>query len=191
MQITGLDLSLTGTGIARLTVAGGKHVLELATIGSAGTANATLADRAERLADLQRRIVHAATPADLVVIEGPALSRNTGHVWDRAGLWWLVVEWLAQTTDVAILTPTTLKKFATGRGNATKGDMRVAWLTRRGEDCRDDNQVDSGWLACAGAHHLGSPVLALPKTHTAALERGDWPTTPSLDRGSDLTERTA
>src|SRR4051794_16548996 len=33
----------------------------------------------------------------------------------------------------------TLKKFATGKGNATKADMRMAWFQRAGFDVRDDN----------------------------------------------------
>lgn len=195
MQITGLDLSLTGTGICRLSVTGGGHAIDMATITSTGTKNATLADRTARLADLQRRIVHAATPADLVVIEYPTLSqgRQGGHL-DRHGLWWLVVDWLTGVAPVATITASSLKKYATGRGNADKADMRVAWLQRHGDDVRDDNQVDAAFLACAGAHRLGHPVLALPKTHTVALDKGDWPdlpTTPTLAGVGDLTERTA
>ena len=111
-----------------------------------------------------------------MVIEGPAFSSASPGAWDRAGLWWLIVEHLVSTnTPVAVCPPSTLKKFATGNGRAQKADMRVAWLTRTGEDIPDDNQVDAAWLATAGTLALGRPVMQLPVHNRASLAKIDWP----------------
>ena len=48
------------------------------------------------------------------------------------------------------IAPATLKKYATGKGNATKADMRMAWFQRTGEDVRDDDAVDALWLRQIG-----------------------------------------
>lgn len=72
--------------------------------------------------------------------------------------------------------PTSLKKFATGKGNATKADMRMALFQRAGIDCRDDNQVDAWWLHQIGLHISSSlPRLVLPQTHTVALDKINIP----------------
>lgn len=179
MQITGIDLSLTATGVARLTINDRDHALQLDTITSAGTRDATYTDRARRLNDIARAVIAAALPADLVVIEGPAYGSASPSVWDRAGLWWDIVGTLnARAARVAVVAPTTLKKYATGSGAATKPDMRMALYQRAGRDVRDDNQCDAAFLAYAGADHVGAPVLDLPARNVDALNRADWPDTP-------------
>ena len=73
-------------------------------------------------------------------------------------------------TRYVTVTAATLKKFATGRGNATKPDMRMALYQRAGIDLRDDNQVDAWWLRQLGLHLLEDPErMELPQTHLAAL----------------------
>lgn len=176
MQITGLDPSLTATGIARLAIATtGQHALEATTATSSGHRDDTLTERAHRLETLRDQIVHEALDADLVVIEGPAYAKHDAGTWDRAGLWWLITAWLHDVVPVALIPPTVLKRYATGRGNAPKPDMRMALYKRTGEDLADDNTVDAAWLAYAGAHHLGNPVLELPAAQVEALQRGEWP----------------
>jgi Holliday junction resolvasome RuvABC endonuclease subunit len=65
----------------------------------------------------------------------------------------------------------TLKKYATGKGNATKPDMRMELFQRTGIDLRDDNQVDAAWLRFLGLALIGKPEIQLPKTHTVALDK--------------------
>jgi len=69
----------------------------------------------------------------------------------------------------------TLKKFATGKGNATKPDMRMELFQRTGVDLRDDNQVDAAWLRFLGLALIGQPEIQLPKTHTVALDKLSLP----------------
>ncbi|GGS88259.1 hypothetical protein ACFFV7_51120 [Nonomuraea spiralis] len=165
-HVVGLDLSLTGTGIA--------------------TADGTLSR--VRTGDLRGgpRMSWIAShifgdgltqAADLVVVEGPSYGSQSGaghH--EAAGLWWHVIYRLhVFEVPYAVIPPSTLKKYAAGRGNATKPDMRVALLQRAGLDERDDNKVDAWWLRAAGLDHLGHPPVDLPKGQREALAKVDWP----------------
>ena len=165
--VAGLDLSLTGTGIA--TPAG------LTTIRSTPDSG-TLTARRRRLTHIAADTIRTIHDAGLVIIEAPAHSR-TGHHHDRSGLWWLIVaDLLNRGTDVVEVAPTSLKKFATGRGNATKPDMRVELLKRAGIDVRDDNQVDAYWLRQIGLHLTAdTDALPLPQTHLDALTKVTHP----------------
>lgn len=184
MQISGLDLSLTSTGLARLVVTDtGEHVLETTGVLSTGHRGDTVADRARRLEDIKASIVHDCLGVDLVVIEGPAFSRSNSGTWDRAGLWWLVVAWLQDVVPVAVVGPSTLKKYATGKGNATKPDMRMALYQRYGDDISSDDQVDAAWLALAGAQWLQRPVVAMPAANVSALDKAEWPEPLDGDSG--------
>lgn len=172
-RVIGLDLSLTSTGVA--TPADRLMTVRLAN-GMRG---------AERLATLREGILVSVPPlTDLVVIEGPAYSRalGAGH-HEAAGLWWQIVCNL-HTAGIpyAVVPPTVLKKYATGKGNATKPDMRVALLQRYGCDVRDDNQVDAWWLRAMGLDYLGCPVVEVPKAHRDALTKVAWPEVTRGDR---------
>lgn len=163
-RIVGADLSLTATGLAH----SGDGTTETIRTGKLrGT---------ERLHHIRGRVLDASTGADLILIEGPSYgSQGPGH-HESAGLWWLITWTLDQhNIPYAILPPATVKKFATGRGNATKPDMRVALLQRVGLDLRDDNQVDAFWLRAAGLEYSGHPIVDLPKAQIEALGKATWP----------------
>jgi Holliday junction resolvasome RuvABC endonuclease subunit len=70
--------------------------------------------------------------------------------------------------------PATLKKYATGKGNATKADMRMALFQRFELDLRDDNQVDAYWLWAMALDALGSPLCAMPTVNRDALGKVAW-----------------
>src|SRR5690606_5915716 len=59
--------------------------------------------------------------ADLVVVEDLALTRSTGQHLTRAGLWHLVMNEIDnESIPYAIVSPTSLKKYVTGRGNGPR-----------------------------------------------------------------------
>ncbi|OYO16607.1 hypothetical protein CGZ93_17760 [Enemella dayhoffiae] len=166
----GIDPSLTATGIC--TTAG-----DLITLRSTPTAGG-LPEELARIEALTGRILAHADGADVAVIEAPSFgqSRQGGeHI--RAGLWWMIVAALTHADISTVrVPPAALKKFATGRGNATKPDMRMALYQRASIDCRDDNQVDAFWLRQIGLHHLDHPdAIRLPATHLVGLAKVDWP----------------
>jgi crossover junction endodeoxyribonuclease RuvC len=171
MKIVGLDLSLAATGVS--------DGLTTWTVKSTGHKGDTLWARADRLRDLRVRIMHTIPPdTAMVVVEGPAFGSQTGHMHDRSGLFWLVVQRLLfDGIAVAEVPPACLKRMATGRGNATKGAMIEA-ATRRFphiEIAGDDNRVDALFLAAMGYEHLGAPIVSLPASHLAGMAAVQFP----------------
>ncbi|MCU1677704.1 MAG: hypothetical protein JWM93_2462 [Frankiales bacterium] len=174
--VVGLDLSLTSTGIAIID-GGGVH---LDRVRSKGAADATLRQRRVRLQHLHGAItdrIGGYLPA-LVVIEQPAFSRQTGHMHDRSGLWWLIVDRLHSCGCAVVeITPTKLKKYATGAGNSGKDTvmLEVASRFRDVVTVTGNDVADALVLAAMGADHLGYPLVPLPATHRKALDDVAWP----------------
>jgi Holliday junction resolvasome RuvABC endonuclease subunit len=188
-RVIGLDLSLTSTG---LSDGQSVHVIQTA----AG-------DPLEaRLDSLVRGVVSFAlsptqwtdtqpqgTVADLAVIEAPAWSQASGvgheelsalRVMVRHRLWRLAVPY-------ALVPPTTLKKYTTGSGKATKREMVAALYGRHGLDLQRVlvtdgryDQADAYALAAMGYDHIGQPLPsqgpphAVP-VHKACLDAVRWP----------------
>lgn len=177
LSVVGVDLSLTGTGVA--TAAG------VRTIGSTGRAGASLRARHARLTNLAtevRRAVNDATDRmALVVIEAPAFSRTTGHQHDRSGAWWLLVDLLLSDGHLVVeVAPTCRAKYATGKGNAGKAAVVSAVSHRYGQVFVDDNTADAFVLRAMGCHRYGSPLVPVPKAHAAALDAVAWPDVDTL-----------
>lgn len=182
MIIIGLDLSLTSTGVATIDTTTG--LATVARVTSKGSKDATLTDRAERLEKLDLAIWKHVTDAHengidppLIVIEQPAFSRQTGHMHDRSGLWWLVVARIARWYDISEVTPTARAKYGTGKGNAGK-DAVLAAVVRRYADVEvtGNDEADALILAAMGARHLGHPIEAsLPQVNLAAMDSVAWP----------------
>jgi hypothetical protein len=53
---------------------------------------------------------------------------------------------------------TTLKRFATGKGNASKEEMQAAAIKRFGFRPVDDNEADAKWLHEWACNELGTPT---------------------------------
>jgi Holliday junction resolvasome RuvABC endonuclease subunit len=161
-RVVGLDLSMTATGIAWAD-------------GTTYTV-ATKATGDRRLVAIQDEVARAVDGyhIDLVVIEDlPTHAKAAGitgmvHGAVRAQL-------LRLDVPYALVTPASLKKYATGRGNAGNPDMAVAAFKRGDREFRDDNQCDAWWLRAAGLDHLGQPVAPLPAAQRAALVAVAWP----------------
>lgn len=164
-MILGIDPSLSATGIAAGPMPDGTtdhytvrteagDPARLYTIHTAVTVQATCPDR-----------------CTLAVVEDlPTHAHGAGLTGMAQG----VIRLALYDADVPYVTvpAATLKKFATGKGNATKADMRMAWYQRVGEDVRDDNQVDALWLHQIGLHLAGNPAaITLPKAQVEALTK--------------------
>lgn len=184
LTVTGLDLSLTGTGLAKVELVldptSGLRLSEtwrLDTIESKGSATADLHDRWLRLARLSSEACEFAEGSDLVVIEAPAFSRTTGQQHDRSGLWWLTVSRLhAGWPQVVEVLPNLRAKYATGKGNAGKDEVLAA-VVRRYPDVlvTNNNEADAVVLASIGVRHLGHPVDQVPAVNLTALHKVRWP----------------
>ena len=178
MNIVGLDLSLTATGIATEV---GTEVLRTDLRGC---------ERLERLeAKIMTRVgcFHAvggwtADPydgrlADLVVLEDYAYSRsNQAHqIGELHGVIRLALH--EAGIPVALVAPTARAKYATGSGRAGKAEVLAAAIRRLGYGGHDDNEADALWLREMGLdRHAGEGRLPwVPESHRVALDKVDWP----------------
>ncbi len=164
VNVIGIDPSLAATGVA-------------AADGTSWTI-ATKAGDPDRLAMIYQRIsatagaaTFAQTDDSLAVIEDlPTHAHGAGLTGMAQGVIRLAL--INNAMPYVTVAAATLKKYATGKGNATKADMRMAWFQRTGQDIRDDNQVDALWLRQIGLALLDDPTrIALPKTHLVALDK--------------------
>lgn len=165
--VVGLDLSIAATGACWRVSENTEPTVE--------TWRGKPVDGDERLVRIADLATGLCLGADLVVIEDlPTHAKSAGitgmvHGAVRASL-------LAEgVTRYALVTPATLKKFATGKGNADKTAMAIAALKRGGREFADDNQCDAFWLWVAGMTHLGAPPFDLPAAQVEALEKVEWP----------------
>ena len=179
-RVVGLDLSLTGTGVA--TIYGTGHVVT-ETIGSTGHRDDSLVDRSARLGRLTQAILlHMKPDTTLAVIEGPSVMSKGGSNWDRAGLWWLVVRHIhSRGIPLGVAAPTLVKKWATGRGGADKAAVAVAASRMWPEvDAQTDNEWDALCMATIAAQRLGWDVPTLAR-HAEPLANVAWPVLPDIE----------
>ena len=176
--VLGIDVSLTGTGLA-------SSLGECAVVGIKGVTTLPLASQLRALDALTLQLMTASAELtgypDLVVMEYPSIVRAPGGMVERIALWWqLAHAWTGIRVPVLTVTPGQLKQYATGKGGAAKTAV-VAEVTRRYpqyETGGDDNACDAVVLAAIGADLLGHPIVAVPATHRKALAKLAVPVAP-------------
>ncbi|WP_051750079.1 hypothetical protein [Phycicoccus jejuensis] len=175
-RVLGLDLSLAATGLALIDT-DDRLVVDTWTHGTKPGPD-TITGRLTRLDAITSQVT-CLDRIDLVVIEGPSLGqRAQSGTFERAGLWWLTVNRLDQDgVRVVEVPPSTLKRYATGKGNASKDAVLLAVARRYPHvDVKSNDEADALVLAAMGARHLGAPVDDLPKGHLAAMDAVAWTT---------------
>jgi len=149
--VVGLDLSITATGLAH-TVSGAAcwHLIK----------PKLAKDR--RLGEIKAQVREYATGADFVLVEMlPPNMKGAGITGMVQGV---VRDVLQETgTPYGDIGPSSLKKYATGRGGASKTEMALAAMKRAGVELAEDNLCDAWWLWVMANDHLGQPVFPLPK----------------------------
>jgi len=175
MRVVGLDLSMTSTGYAECC--GQQFATATIQTERARTPKGkqpSLVERHDRLQVVEDRIItriYRHTPApDLVVVEGPSYASTGFMQHDISGNWWRVVGRLHQAgLRVVEVTPTQVKKYATGSG-ATRGKTKVEkWMVVEAVNARyelgpiqltrgQNDQADAVILAAIGCRILGHPV---------------------------------
>jgi len=166
VNVIGLDLSLTGTGIA-------------------------LADRTihvqpkcrgvERLAYIRREVLDIVSLYDsvipeplLVAIEGYAYSQaNQAHQMGELGG---VIRLALFDADIpfTVVAPQTIKMYATGNGGAKEDAVLVEGVKRLGLEFGND-EMDAAWLRALVMDKAGEPIVTVPESHRRALDKVELP----------------
>lgn len=152
MNVVGLDLSLTATGVAWPD--GRTSTLALKTKG---------VERLDAFYDWASNHIDSVWPdgrtTALTVIEGYSYaSKNQAH---QAGELGGVVRLALHHAGVPFIDvpPTTVKLYATGKGNAHKDEVLAAAIRAGCHDSVTTNdRADAWWLRAIGLHLHGEPV---------------------------------
>lgn len=164
----GLDLSLTSTGVA-LIHDGHATVTRITSTGRKGATTAETADRIDRII---HDILHALPPLEhcRVAVEGPSFASTGSAAHVLGGLWWAVRAHLS-SVDVIVVPPSTVKKYATGKGNAGKDEVLAAVVRRYLDvEVRGNDEADALVLAAIAARLNGDPIdPALPADHFSTI----------------------
>lgn len=173
VKILGLDLSLTSTGVAQYDPAG---IVPYTTTRLKTPAKVLGHDRLEWLL---ARIHTVALGADYIIVEGPAFGAKGSAYHQLAGMWWLVTHALwTMPRRVAVAPPSSIKRFATGKGNAGKDEVLSAVVRRYPDFNGGNDEADALVAAALVAEKFGCPIVAVPKTHLTALDGVEWADLP-------------
>lgn len=167
VNLTALDLSLTASGFAKSD-------------GTSGVIETDKLRGMQRIAYILDRVDELTAGADLTIVEGYSFGSKGRAVFDIAEMGGVVrftlYEWKRPYVEVA---PSSLKMFATGKGNAKKIEVFGAAVRKLGLAEDDDNLADARWLLeMATAHYDGRKVTQL---QAKALGGVRWPTIGTRD----------
>ncbi len=179
LRIIGLDLSLTGTGIAATHSGAGQSRLWCTTIAPRRRPSETTIDH-HRLHDIISAVTGLASmKPDLVVIEKPLQRSGQGDTSIRlAELHGPVKHWLwARGIRYVDVNLTHVKQYATGSGNADKPTVLSSVISTYGRllHIADHNQADAVSLLAMALDAYGQPLAEVPDTHRRALKATKWP----------------
>lgn len=170
--IIGLDISLSSPGWCRLDTETG--------VMTFGTLNYSKLTGMTRIAAAVKDLVEYCRPADLVVAEGLSMGLPMGKGGpfvpqgrsDLIGLTYILRLWVWKNGPPMLLVPPkTLKKWASGNGNAPKGIMIRVAAQRWGVQVEDDNQADAVALAEFGRAYLNPAAAELTGYQLEALKK--------------------
>lgn len=170
-RIVGIDVSLTSTGVA--VIEDGRPAWACVST-STGRRGDDIPTRRKRITRVAVDVTRGPRPT-LIVIEGPSYASRGGSAWDRAGLWWAILDrW--DGVPVAVVPPANRARWATGRGNADKAAV-AAVAARLCPDVAltSSDAADALILALMGSHALGERPDLDTTYRRDALCRCEWP----------------
>lgn len=183
----GLDVSLTGTGVAVIEAGKPPRV----GVFRSRPKGPELEQRARRVMDLVGEVMgFVMTDWDSegdyrVAIEEPLPGNKTeqaGNAWDRAYLWWTLASRFIGVNPLSQVNPSTLKTFGFLRGSAPAGaDGKALMMARAaqdfpGVDFIDNNGCDALFLAeMVHAHYEpDTALIPLLVPRVKALKAVHW-----------------
>lgn len=163
VKVAGLDLAITATGVC--------HSADTVGLDSAcWHLIKPKADKDRRLPEIKAQVREYVTGAEFVLIEMlPPNMKGAGITGMVQGVVRdMLLELGIPYGDVG---PSTLKKYATGKGVASKTEMALAAMKRAGVELAEDNICDAWWLWVMANDRLGRPVFPLPKAQRDELTK--------------------
>jgi Holliday junction resolvasome RuvABC endonuclease subunit len=159
VNVIGLDLSLTSTGIA--TIDGTESL----------TTKLRGVERLDYLLDrIQSLVIHTDGPL-LVAIEGYSFGSKGRAVFNIGELGGVVRLMLfREGIPFVEVPPSNIKMYATGKGNANKDAVLVEGVKRLGLSCGND-EMDAAWMRALVLDKLGDPIVKVPESHRRALDK--------------------
>lgn len=169
-SVVGLDLSLTGTGVA--CCGDTRTIKSDAKLPIEPRVDCILSDLFSAVDTLSNE------SASLFVIEGLAFASKTGKVAERAFLHHEVRYQLWKSgKKFVIVPPNTLKLFVSGKGNSDKDTMVIATTKLWPEfGAKNNNESDAVGLYQMGVTYcMGKPLgTDVPALNRKALDKVEW-----------------
>lgn len=155
--VAGIDLSLSSTGVA--VWHGGKWNFD--NPKTRGARGDSWTARARRVRFIAARVASRIPRRALVVVEGPSYRSVSVSVWERAALYYQVLQAVAdRECHLGVVPPAVLKQWATGVGASCKAPVMDVARQFTGAAIPNDDVGDATILALIGLHKLG--VIAPP-----------------------------
>lgn len=169
-KVMGLDLALTVTGGA--SVYGWHWSFDTKKLRDVQRLDAIRRHLRWQLGvDTVRPALSDTLRPDIVAIEGFAYGAKGNAVFEIGGLGWIVRMLLwDHGIPYVIFSPSQIKKYATGKGNANKNAVMIAAHKRLGYDGSDDNEADALWARALCLASLGHPMVDLPQANREAVK---------------------
>lgn len=172
MKVLALDMSCESSGVALPD--GSTATI---TAPKAAGKPRTLADDLERLLHVDRSVrSYLMHSPDVVVMEdyAPGIRSSAAHRLAEVGG---VTRLACRDFEVPLVLIGTkqLKQYATGKGTADKGDMRIAALKRADIEFPNDDECDAWWLRAMALDFYDAAVVAVPRANQEVLAKVAWP----------------
>lgn len=179
--VAGIDPSLTAT--AACIIRDGDDVrIEVSRTKPTGSTSSL--GKLERMHKQAGFAALVASDADVVLMEGPSFASQGTATRDLAGLWWLMFAQVVATCPaVGVVSPSVLKKWATGKGNADKFMVGQHIAKRWPRQALSSNdEADALGLAGIGLHHVGALAWEPTVFQREALAKVEWTRAAGLVR---------
>ena len=176
MNVLGLDLSYSSTGVCYPDGVTGR--IRIPSVPTRKTNPRYEHDKCDRIRTICDKIdaICSTYGVDLVVLEGFSFNSKTGRE-EAGGLGFGVrVELAKAGMPWLAVPPASVKKYATGKGNADKIAVAYAVVQRFGGWApQQSDEIDAFVIWHMAMDADGRPLVELPKTHRSALKAVEWP----------------
>lgn len=178
-RVLGIDQSLTATGLCRVDLfpAGpgaveGDWDINVCTVSAPKGKTMTKREYSRRVTALVDQIEGALEGVDLVAMEDLAYGAKGAAAWVLPWLYGRIID-LCERHDkrLIVVNVSTVKKYATGNGNAGKDVVMLAVAKRWPGLVANNNEADSVVCAAVGCRYLGLPIDTVPKENLKFMDK--------------------